>query len=82
MFGNLRAVVDGQLPAGEINQLGACVFMCLMEGGGFDVGYKGLLWGENEGSFPNYPEYLRWGIGALLNNSQLSRDGFLNESRS
>ena len=47
VFGNLRAVVDGQLPAGEINQLGACVFVGLVEGGGFDGGHEDLLWGEN-----------------------------------
>jgi hypothetical protein len=38
----------------------------LMERGGFDVGHKGLLWGENGGSFPIYPEYLRWGIGGSI----------------
>ena len=35
VFGDLRTIMDGQLPAGKIDQLRACILMGLVKRGGF-----------------------------------------------
>ena len=43
VFGDLRTIMDGQLPAGKIDQLRACILMGLVKRGGFQGSHSQLL---------------------------------------